>query len=160
MLCSANLHHRAKFRTGRPSRSGDMAVYWFFKMAAVRHLGFQKLEILTVYAPRRAKMPCHAKFCVDQSNPRRDMAVFQFSRWRPSAILDFQKLKISTSGPIRRPNMRQHAKFREDRSNCSGDMAYFRFSRWRPSVGTLKSVELRLRAKLCRNRSYRLVSSS
>ena len=27
MLCSANLHHRAKFRAGRSSRSGDMAVY-------------------------------------------------------------------------------------------------------------------------------------
>jgi len=27
MLCSANLHHRAKFRAGRPSLSGDMAVY-------------------------------------------------------------------------------------------------------------------------------------
>ena len=27
MLCSANLHHRAKFRAGRSSRSKDMAVY-------------------------------------------------------------------------------------------------------------------------------------
>ena len=27
MLCIANLHHRAKFRAGRSSRSGDMAVY-------------------------------------------------------------------------------------------------------------------------------------
>ena len=27
MLCSANLHHRAKFRAGRSSRSGYMAVY-------------------------------------------------------------------------------------------------------------------------------------
>ena len=27
MLGSANLHHRAKFRAGRSSRSGDMAVY-------------------------------------------------------------------------------------------------------------------------------------
>ena len=27
MLCSANLHHRAKFRAGRSSRSGDIAVY-------------------------------------------------------------------------------------------------------------------------------------
>ena len=27
MLCSANLHHRVKFRAGRSSRSGDMAVY-------------------------------------------------------------------------------------------------------------------------------------
>ena len=27
MLCSANLHHCAKFRAGRSSRSGDMTVY-------------------------------------------------------------------------------------------------------------------------------------
>ena len=27
MLCSANLHHSAKFRAGRSSRSGDMTVY-------------------------------------------------------------------------------------------------------------------------------------
>ena len=27
MLCGANLHQRAKFRAGRSSRSGDMAVY-------------------------------------------------------------------------------------------------------------------------------------
>ena len=27
MLCSANLHDHAKFRAGRSSRSGDMAVY-------------------------------------------------------------------------------------------------------------------------------------
>ena len=27
MLCSANLHHRAKFRAGRSSRSGAMTVY-------------------------------------------------------------------------------------------------------------------------------------
>ena len=31
MLCSANLHHRAKFRAGRSSRSEDMAVYWIFQ---------------------------------------------------------------------------------------------------------------------------------
>ena len=29
MLCSANLHHYAKFRAGRSSRSGDMAVFDF-----------------------------------------------------------------------------------------------------------------------------------
>ena len=27
MLCSADLHHRAKFRADRSSRSGDTAVY-------------------------------------------------------------------------------------------------------------------------------------
>ena len=44
MLCSANLHHRAKFRACRSSRSGVMAVYRFFKMAAVHHLRFLKVR--------------------------------------------------------------------------------------------------------------------
>ena len=63
--------------------------------------------------------------------------------------------------------MRHRAKFREDRSNRYGDMAYFRFFKMAAAaildfgnitfltVGTLKRVELRLRAKCCRNRSNR-----
>ena len=60
-----------------------------------------------------------------------------------------------------------YAKFREDTLNRSGDMADFRFFKMAAAaildfgnfkfltVGTLKRVELRLRAKFCRNRSNR-----
>ena len=61
-----------------------------------------------------------------------------------------------------------YAKFREDMFNRSGrDMADFRFFKMAAAaildfgnfkfltVGTLKRVELRLRAKFCRNRSNR-----
>ena len=63
--------------------------------------------------------------------------------------------------------MRHRTKFREDRSNRSADMADFRFFKMAAAaildfgnfefltVGTLKSVELRLHAKFCRNRSQR-----
>ena len=34
------MRHQAKFRTDRSNRCADMAVFQFFKMAAVRHLGF------------------------------------------------------------------------------------------------------------------------
>ena len=63
--------------------------------------------------------------------------------------------------------MRQHAKFRKDQSNRSVDMADFRFFKMAAAaildfgnfkfltVGTLKRVELRLRAKFCRNCSKR-----
>ena len=63
--------------------------------------------------------------------------------------------------------MRHRTKFREDCSNRSGDMADFRFFKMAAAaildfgkfefltVGTLKSVELRLRAKFCRNRLNR-----
>jgi len=63
--------------------------------------------------------------------------------------------------------MRHRAKFREDRSNRSGDIEDFRFFKMAAAaildfgnfkfltVGALKRVELRLRAKFCRNRSKR-----
>ena len=63
--------------------------------------------------------------------------------------------------------MRHHAKFREDRSNRPRDLADFRFFKMEAAaildfknfkfltVGTLKRVKLRLRAKFCRNRSNR-----
>ena len=34
------MRHRAKFYANWSRRCGDMAVFRFFKMAAVRHLGF------------------------------------------------------------------------------------------------------------------------
>ena len=37
------MRHRTKFREDRSNRSGDMADFRFFKMAAVRHLGFSKV---------------------------------------------------------------------------------------------------------------------
>ena len=39
-LRRAKMHNHAKFCANRSRRCGDMAVFDFFKMAAVRHLGF------------------------------------------------------------------------------------------------------------------------
>ena len=83
------MRHRTKFREDWSKRSGDMADFRFFKMAAAAMLFFKKLEILTAYTLLKAKMHHHAKFCADRSRRCRDMAVFDFSRWRLSAILDF-----------------------------------------------------------------------
>ena len=78
-----------------------------------------------------------------------------------------EKLKMLTSGPVQRPNMRHLAKFRKDTLNRSRDIADFRFFKMAAAaildfenfifltVGTLKRVELRLRAKFCRNRTNR-----
>ena len=38
------MRHRSKFRQDRSNRSGDMADFRFFKMAAVRHLGLSKVK--------------------------------------------------------------------------------------------------------------------
>jgi len=63
--------------------------------------------------------------------------------------------------------MHHRTKFSEDRSNHSGHMADFRFFKMAAAaildfgnfkfltVGTLKRLELRQRAKFCRNRSKR-----
>jgi len=37
---TVELHQHAKFRQNRSNRDQDMAIFQFFKMAAVRHLGF------------------------------------------------------------------------------------------------------------------------
>jgi len=39
-LQSANVRHRVKFRASQAGSCQDVAVFRFFKMAAVRHLGF------------------------------------------------------------------------------------------------------------------------
>ena len=36
----AEMHYRAKFSQNRPIRCGYVAIFRYFKMAAVRHLGF------------------------------------------------------------------------------------------------------------------------
>ena len=43
----ANMRHQAKFSADRSNVCGDMANFRFFKMAAVRHLGF----VLRVFGP-------------------------------------------------------------------------------------------------------------
>ena len=62
--------------------------FQFFKMVAVRHLGFLKVRNFNCPYPSGAKMRHRAKFCANWSRRCGYMAVFDFLRWRPSAILD------------------------------------------------------------------------
>ena len=57
-----------------------MTVFRFYKMAAVCHLGFLKLEILIVRTLQRPNMRHRhrAKFCANRSRRCGDMAVFGF----------------------------------------------------------------------------------
>ena len=71
----------------------SMADFPFFKMAAVRNLGFLNFN----FRPS-SEAQYVAIFCEHRSNRSEDIADFRFSRWRPSATLDFQKLEILTSG--------------------------------------------------------------
>ena len=72
------MRHRIKFRENWSNRSGDMADFRFFKMAAAAILDFQKLEISTSGPIRRPNMRHRIKFCEDRSNRSGDMAYFRF----------------------------------------------------------------------------------
>ena len=78
ILCSANLHHRAKFRADRSNRCGDMAFFDFSRWRPSAILDFQKLEILTAHTLRRSKMRYRTKLSANRSMCCGDMAVFFF----------------------------------------------------------------------------------
>ena len=96
------MRHRTKFREGRSNRSGDMADFRFFKMAAA--------AILDV--------GCHrAKFRQDRPNRCGDIANFLFLKMAAAAILDFKKIKFLTVGTLKRLELRLPAKCCRNRSN-------------------------------------------
>ena len=69
-------------------------------MAAVRHLGILKVEILTSGPIRWPNMRHHAKFCEDRSNHSGDMAEFRFSRWRQSSVMPTRTKERAEFGKI------------------------------------------------------------
>ena len=60
------MRHRTKFREDRSNRSGDMADFRFFKMAAAI-LDFGNFEFLTVGTLKRVELRLHAKFWRNRS---------------------------------------------------------------------------------------------
>jgi len=67
-----------------------MAIFLFFKMAAVRHLVFSNSGNFNSLLGAKAPVHHRAKFC---QNCQTVVEIWQqffrvFSRWRPSAILD------------------------------------------------------------------------
>ena len=84
----------------------------FFKMAAVRHIGFCKQLASS-----------GGLICIMMQNFIKigqmvfEIPRFLFSRWPPSAILDFEIFKFLVDHQIGRPNMHRHTKFYQNRSN-------------------------------------------
>ena len=62
------MRHRTKFREDWSNRSGDMADFPFFKMAAAAILDFGNFEFLTVWTLRRFDLRLPAKFRRNRSN--------------------------------------------------------------------------------------------
>ena len=80
-------------RTGlRINRYCSMADFPFFKMAAVRHLGFLKVGNLTADPIRRPNMRHRSKFCEDRSNHARDKANSSIFKMAAVRHLEFLKL--------------------------------------------------------------------
>ena len=61
------MRHRAKFCEDRSNRSGDMADFRFFKMAAAAILDFGNFEFLTVETLKSVELRLHAKFWRNRS---------------------------------------------------------------------------------------------
>jgi len=56
------MRHRTKFRKAPSNRSGDMADFRFFKMAAAAILDFGNFKFLMVGTLKRVELRPHAKF--------------------------------------------------------------------------------------------------
>ena len=77
-------------------RYDDLTV---FKMAAVRHLGFWKINFLTVWTVKRPILRIRAKFRADQPIRCCDIAIFVVFKMAAAAILVFEKFEILTVCP-------------------------------------------------------------
>ena len=62
------MRHRTNFCEDRSNRSGDMADFPFFKMAAAAILDFGNIKFLTVGTLKRVELRLRAKFCRNRSN--------------------------------------------------------------------------------------------
>ena len=83
------MRHRTEFREDRSNRSGDMADFRFFKMAAAAILDFQNLKFLTFGTVKRSNCVTMPNFVEIAQNAAEIWQFLDFSRWRPSAILDW-----------------------------------------------------------------------
>ena len=69
------MRHKVKFGQNRSNRSGDKAIFRFFKMAAAVILDFQNLKHLTVRRLKRVELRLRAKFDRNRSKCGRDMTI-------------------------------------------------------------------------------------
>ena len=93
-----------------------MAIFQFFKMVAVRHLGFSKVGNFNFRSLRRSNMHNCSKFREHRSNRSGDIADFRFFKMAAAAILDFGKFKFLAVGTLKIVELRSCAKFCRNRS--------------------------------------------
>ena len=79
-----------------------MAIFQFFKMAAVRYLGFSKVGIFNFRSHSEAQYASSSKIREVRSNPFGDIADFRFFKMAAAAILDFGNFIFLTVGTLKR----------------------------------------------------------
>jgi len=99
------MRHRTKFREDRSNRSGDIADFRCFKMAAAAILNFGNFKFLTVGTLERVELHLHAKFLVKSLKPRLrygNFSFFQDGGRPPSWIFKSWKVQLPVpfGGPI------------------------------------------------------------
>ena len=104
-----------------------MAIFQFFKMAAVRHLGFSKVGNFNF------RSHSESQYASSYQISRRSVESFQrygrFSIFQDAAaaILDFGNFTFLTVGALKRVDLHLPAKFCRNRPNRGSDLAIFQF---------------------------------
>ena len=143
MVVMVNIYHNATLHANRSNRCREMAIFRFFKMAAIQQLGF--LKVINFKCQYSSEGKCSSAGKISCQSVKRLHRYSHFSIFhlpssvfkslhiaicitmpncvaarqdsiRPYAIMNFQKLEILTSSTIRRASVRHHAKFRVDQS--------------------------------------------
>jgi len=86
------VRHRAKFREDRSNRSGDMADFRFFRMAAAAILDFGNFKFSTVGTLKRVELRLLAKFWRNRSNRGLDITIFMYFKMAAVRHLGFSKV--------------------------------------------------------------------
>jgi len=82
------MRHRAKFRADESNRSGDMADFRIFKMAAVHYLELLKIGIFNFRSSSEGQYASSCQISCWSVKAFKRCDRFRFSIWWPSAILD------------------------------------------------------------------------
>ena len=98
----------------------DIAIFWFFKIAAAAVLDLWNFKFLIMGTVKRVELHQCAKFRRNRVN--QDVAIFRFFKMAAAAILAFWNFEFLTVGRVTSVELRHRARFRRNRSNRDRDM--------------------------------------
>ena len=104
-----------------------MTDFPFFKMAAVRHLGFLKVTNFNFRSGSKAQYASPYQISRKLVEPFRRYGRFSIFKMAAAAILDFRKFKFLTVQTLNRFELRPRAKFWRNRSKRGWDITIFQF---------------------------------